>query len=195
MKSKILDCWRWDFWQGRWPQTPSALRYFYAEVTQVIDDVLNLFPSAVSSRARSSREFRVRHDRNKRRQLGHRRLLPLQRSHVIRNSGNVHTTSIAAIAVLPDDRWELIARWDFPETATGGPRKAALRSSRLSGRYTEYRPDAPGFVGEGSGHPIFIPDPLSLVNVGSFGYIAWTPNFVLALAGFSVQLSLTHRQI
>jgi len=106
--------------------------------------------------------------------------------------GTFTPTSIAAIAVLPDDRWELIARWDFPETATGGTAEGGgFALAALSGGGIQNTdPDAPGFVGEGSGHPIFIPDPLSLVNVGSFGYIAWTPNFVLALAGFSVQLSL-----
>jgi hypothetical protein len=85
------------------------------------------------------------------------------------------------------DDWLLRATWDLlPQGAIG----FRLREPDLGYQTTD--PSAPGFVGEGSGHPIIVPDPLSLITEGSIAYVIFDDAGVVQIGGafLAAQLSL-----
>jgi hypothetical protein len=194
MKSKILGLLAVGLLAG--PMAANAERvtvYFYAEVTQVIDDVLNLFPLAgivPGKKFTGSFEY----DTTETNQDNSASADFFRYSNFALNGipGTFIPSSIAASAESPADYWQMIAGWDFPATATGGTAEGgSIGLFAISGVGIQNTDStAPKFVGAGSGHPILIPEPLSLINVGSMAYITFAPNFVIALAGFSVQMSL-----
>jgi len=167
--------------------------YFYAEVTHVIDDVLNLFPLAgIVPGKKFTGSFEYDTTATNGDNSATADFYGYSNFTLYGIPGTFIPSSIAAVAENPTDYWQMIAGWNFLAAASGGTvgdgSIGLFATSGVGIQNTDSM--APKFVGAGSGHPILIPEPLSLINVGSMGYVTFAPNFVLALAVFSVQASL-----